>query len=85
METTLFTDKNLGTYICTFKQTNFQGIVGTYGTTYVYAWGNNEKRKTMKGRECVVLARGAKNSCMIQFLDNSQRECVSRNSLRKKV
>ena len=51
---------------------------------YIYNWGNNEKRKTMKGRECWVEARGGKNSCVIQFLDNLQKECVSRNSLRKK-
>jgi len=51
--------------------------------TYIYNWANNEKRKTMKGRKCIVLARGKKNSCVIQFLDNGQKECVSRNSLRK--
>jgi len=61
-----------------------KGVVGVYGQTYIYSWGNNEKRKTMKGRECIVLARGkSMNSCMIEFLDNGQKECVSRNSLRK--
>jgi len=49
---------------------------------YRYVWGNNEKRKTMKGRECKVIARGKKNSICIEF-DNGQREIVSRNSIRK--
>jgi len=51
---------------------------------YEYRWGNNEKRATMKGRACRVLSRGKKNSCMIEFIDNGQQECVSRNSLRRK-
>lgn len=50
---------------------------------YIYCWGNNSKRQTMKGRRCRVLGRLAKNSCVIEFIDNGQRECVSRNSLRK--
>lgn len=49
-----------------------------------FCWGNNVKRRTMKGRICRVIARAKKmNSCMIEFIDNGQRECVSRNSLRK--
>ena len=27
----------------------------TTETIYIYRWGNSEKRKTMKGRKCVVL------------------------------
>ena len=53
---------------------------------YEYVWGNNEKRKTMKGRKCIVLHRLAKNSCIIQFIDcftHPQLECVSRNALRR--
>ena len=53
--------------------------------TLYYGFKNNEKRKTMYGRECVVLKRGAKNSCVIQFVDTGQKECVSRNSLRRKA
>lgn len=52
-------------------------------TLYLFCWGNNEKRKTMKMRICKVLARGSCNSCMIEFVDNGQKEIVSRNSLRK--
>ena len=50
---------------------------------YYFAWGNNEKRVTMKDRVCRVLSRGKKNSIMIEFLDTGQREIVSRNSIRK--
>ena len=49
---------------------------------YTYAWGNNEKRATMKGRTCRVVARGRMNSVMIEFTDNGQREITSRNALR---
>ncbi len=50
---------------------------------YIYHWGNNEKRAAMKGRVCKVIARGKKNSVWIEFPDNGQQECVSRNSLRR--
>ena len=49
---------------------------------YYYAWGNNSKRATMKGRRCRVTARGKMNSCSIEF-ENGQREIVSRNAIRK--
>jgi hypothetical protein len=49
---------------------------------YVYVWGNNKKRITMKGRRCKVLARSNEmNSRLIEF-ENGQREVVSGNSLR---
>jgi hypothetical protein len=46
----------------------------------IYRWGNNEKRAAMKGRECIVIARGRMNSVIIEFTDNGQREVVSRRS-----
>ena len=48
---------------------------------YIYCWGNNEKRKTLKGRRCKVTARGKMNSCRVEF-ENGQVEIVSRNALR---
>ena len=53
------------------------------GDIYKFCWGNNEKRQTMKGRFCRVLARGKMNSCLVEFIDNQQREVVSRNAVRK--
>ncbi len=50
---------------------------------YLFNWANNSKRATMKGRECIVLARGKMNSILIEFCDNKQKEIVSRNSVVK--
>ena len=51
-------------------------------TEYIYTWGNNEKRKELKGRKCKLLAHLALNSAIVQF-ENGQREVISRNALRK--
>jgi hypothetical protein len=48
---------------------------------YYYAWRNNPKRETMYRRACRVIARGAMNSCMIEF-ENGQVEIVSRNAVK---
>jgi len=50
---------------------------------YIYSWGNNSKRETMKGRKCRILARGKMNSILIEFTDNGQREITSRYAVRK--
>jgi len=50
--------------------------------THYFAWGNNEKRATMKGRKCRIIARGKMNSIQIEF-ENGQREIVSRRSVRR--
>ena len=47
----------------------------------VFAWGNNEKRATLKGRRCRIVARGRMNSVLVEFGDG-QREVVSRYSVR---
>lgn len=49
---------------------------------YKYSWANNPKRETLKNRICRVLYRGKMNSALIEFIDNNQREIVSRNALR---
>jgi hypothetical protein len=51
--------------------------------TYVYAWGNNPKRATMRGRPCRLVATMALGSAYIEFLDNGQREVTSRRALRR--
>lgn len=50
--------------------------------THYYAWRNNEKRITLYGRPCRIVARGTMNSIMIEFADG-QREIVSRRSVRR--
>ena len=49
---------------------------------YIYTWGNNERRKALKGKRCKVIARLAMNSVIVEFEDG-HRECISRNALRK--
>jgi len=50
---------------------------------FIYSWGNNPKRKLLKGRTCKVIARGRMNSALVEF-NNKQREIISRNALRRK-
>ncbi len=49
---------------------------------YKYVWGNNPKRAKMKGRLCKVTKWLAMNSCAVEF-ENGQRECISRNAIRR--
>jgi len=54
------------------------------GMTYIYAWKNNEKRAQLFGRKLEVLRRTKKmNSCIVRFIDNGQKEVISRSELRK--
>jgi len=50
---------------------------------YVFAWGNNAKRATLKGRTCQIVSRLRMNSAVIRFTDTGQIEVVSRNAIRK--
>ncbi len=55
---------------------------------YIYCWGNQKDsvgrfRMELKGRKCRILTRGKLNSCEIEFVDNGERLCCSRNALRK--
>jgi len=54
------------------------------GFGYYFAWRNNEKRATLYRRKCRIVARLAQNSAIVEF-ENGQRECVSRNALRRVV
>jgi hypothetical protein len=49
---------------------------------YKYTWGNNAKREQLKGKLCRILARGKKDSVLIE-LEDGQKEIVSRRSLRR--
>lgn len=56
---------------------------------YLYGWGNNEKRATLKGRRCVIVVmpergayRGGMNTVLIEFLDTGERVTTSRRALR---
>jgi hypothetical protein len=49
---------------------------------YLYAWGNNPRRAALKGRPCVVEARGALGTVLVRFLDTGERVTTSRRALR---
>ncbi len=50
---------------------------------YEYRWGNNPIRAKFKGRTCRVLARGKRNTCMLEFVDTGEQLITSRNALKK--
>jgi hypothetical protein len=50
---------------------------------FVFTWGNNPKRATLKGRVCRRIATGNMRSALIEFTDTGQREIVSYRALRK--
>ena len=49
---------------------------------YKYIWGNNEKRKTFKNRNCKVITKGRMNSICVEF-ENGERVITSRYAVRK--
>jgi hypothetical protein len=60
----------------------WQGGVRGAVSVYVYAWGNNPRRAELKGRECVVEARGGMRSTLVRFVDNGERVITSARALR---
>jgi hypothetical protein len=52
---------------------------------YEYAWGNNPRRAALKGRRCVVEARGRMGTVLVRFLDTGERVTTSRRALRTLV
>lgn len=67
---------------------NFKGDLkvkdqrGAYRFAYRFAWGNNPRRRALRGRQCRILARGSMGSVLVAFLDTGEREIVSRRALR---
>jgi hypothetical protein len=49
---------------------------------HVYAWGNNPRRAEMKGRRCVIEARGRMGTVLVRFLDTGERVTTSYRALR---
>lgn len=52
---------------------------------FVYTWGNNEKRISMKNRYCRIVAspNHKSGSALVEFY-NGQREIVSRRALKRR-
>lgn len=56
------------------------------GTVYIYRWAQYLGMPVLggayKGQRCVVLARGARNSCWVRFEDGYE-AITSRNALKR--
>ena len=50
---------------------------------YVFSWGNNERRRELQGRRCRKIARGAKGTVLVEFLDTGERITCSFRALRR--
>jgi hypothetical protein len=50
---------------------------------YIYGWGNNPRRRELQGRRCRILAHGAMNTILVEFLDNGERVTTSTRALRR--
>lgn len=50
---------------------------------YRYHWGNNPRRKELKGRRCVIVARGKLGTVLLRFLDTDELVTTSARSVRR--
>jgi hypothetical protein len=50
---------------------------------YVYAWGNNARRRALQGRRCRILARGRMSTVLVEFIDDGERVTTSSRALRR--
>lgn len=51
--------------------------------THYYAWRTEKNRKALFGRPCRILAASGRNSLLVEFTDDGQREVVSRRAVRR--
>lgn len=49
---------------------------------FTFVWGNNPRRAELKGRRCVIVAKGRMNTVLIRFLDTGEKVTTSRKALR---
>jgi hypothetical protein len=52
---------------------------------HVFTWGNNGRRAELKGRRCIVEARGTMSTVLVRFLDTGERITTSRRALRREL
>lgn len=50
---------------------------------YTYSWGNSPRRALLKGRPCVVEARGTMRTVLVRFIDTGERVTTSVRALRR--
>lgn len=47
-----------------------QGVLNNQTFDYIYTWGNNPTRRSLKGKRCRILAAGSRmRSVLIEFED----------------
>ncbi len=53
---------------------------------YIYSWGRDEKRESLKGRPCFILIEDSSpvKMCLVKFTDNNQYEVCSKRCLVRK-
>lgn len=54
------------------------------GPVFVFTWGNNPRRRELRGRPCTVEARGAMGTVLVRFLDTDERVSTSFRALRRR-
>jgi hypothetical protein len=73
--------KSLGSWLRQQGECSFARLANY---DHLYIWGNNEKRATLKGRPCRILARGTMRSVMVEFEDGERVIC-SHRALRRRT
>lgn len=73
--------KALGDWLRSQGEARFERLAEPM--THTFAWGNNEKRETLKGRCCRVVLRGTAMRSVLIELENGQREVVSYRALKQ--
>jgi hypothetical protein len=72
--------KSLGNWLRSHGDVTFEKLDNPFG--YTFFWGNNPKRKELKGRRCRILVRGTMRSVLAEF-DDGEKVICSFRALRK--
>jgi hypothetical protein len=56
-----------------------------HAVIHVFVWGNNARRAELRGRRCIVEARGAMSTVLVRFLDTGERVTTSHRALRRRT
>jgi hypothetical protein len=51
---------------------------------YVYRWGNNGRRRDLKGKRCRLLAQGSSMHSVLIELEDGEKVITSRRAIKKR-
>lgn len=71
--------KRIGDWLRSHGEAHFHRL---HVYDYVYRWGNNPKRVTLRGRSCRVVLRGTTMRSVLVEFENGQQEVVSYRALK---